>query len=74
MEKSINTIIPDVYEVMKSKDYSGDLDTIAMQCGREVEQAIKNAFEPYEQKKDLRMTIGSLYMRLPEMKPVIRKM
>ena len=49
MEKSINTIIPDVYEVMKSKDYSGDLDTIAMQCGREVEQAIKNAFEPYEQ-------------------------
>ena len=56
MEKTIETLIPDVYEVMKSKDYTGDLDTIAMQCGREVEQAIKNAFEPYEQKKDLRMS------------------
>ena len=56
MEKSINTIIPDVYEVMKSKNYSGDLDTIAMQCGREVEQAIKNAFEPYEAKTNLRMS------------------
>jgi hypothetical protein len=56
VEKTIETLIPDVYEVMKSKDYTGDLDTIAMQCGREVEQAIKNAFEPYEQKKDLRMS------------------
>jgi hypothetical protein len=56
VEKSINTIIPDVYEVMKSKNYSGDLDTIAMQCGREVEQAIKNAFEPYEPKTRLRMS------------------
>ena len=55
MEKGIQTLIPDVYEVMKSKDYVGDLDTIAMHCGREVEQAIKNAFEPYEQKKDLRI-------------------
>jgi hypothetical protein len=54
--KSINTVIPDVYEVMKSKDYSGDLSTIAMQAGREVEEAIKNAFEPYENKKGLRMS------------------
>ena len=54
--KSINTVIPDVYEVMKSKDYSGDLSTIAMQAGREVEEAIKNAFEPYENKNELRMS------------------
>ena len=54
--KSINTVIPDVYEVMKSKDYSGDLSTIAMQAGREVEEAIKNAFEPYENKNNLRMS------------------
>jgi len=54
--KGINTLIPDVYEVMKSKDYSGDLDVIAMQAGREVEEAIKNAFEPYEQKTNLRMS------------------
>ena len=54
--KVINTLIPDVYEVMKSKDYSGDLDVIAMQAGREVEEAIKNAFEPYEQKTNLRMS------------------
>ena len=54
--KSINTVVPDVYEVMKSKDYSGDLKTIAMQAGREVEEAIKNAFEPYENKNELRMS------------------
>jgi len=54
--KSINTVVPDVYEVMKSKDYSGDLNTIAMQAGREVEEAIKNAFEPYENKNNLRMS------------------
>ena len=54
--KSINTVVPDVYEVMKSKDYSGDLNTIAMQAGREVEEAIKNAFEPYENKNELRMS------------------
>ena len=54
--KSINTVIPDVYEVMKSKDYSGDLSTIAMQAGREVEEAIINAFEPYENKNELRMS------------------
>ena len=56
MSKSIHTVIPDVYEVMKSKDYSGDLNSIAMQCGREVEDAIKNAFEPYEQQTNLRMS------------------
>ena len=54
--KSIDTLITDVYDVMKSKDYSGDLSNIAMQCGREVEEAIKNAFEPYENKKELRMS------------------
>jgi|TARA_R110002012_G_scaffold143818_1_gene302008 hypothetical protein len=54
--KSIHTLIPDVYEVMKSKEYSGDLSSIAMQAGREVEDAIKNAFEPYEQKSELRMS------------------
>jgi len=54
--KSINTVVPDVYEVMKSRDYSGDLNTIAMQAGREVEEAIKKAFEPYENKNELRMS------------------
>jgi hypothetical protein len=54
--KSIHTLIPDVYETLKSKDYSGDLEEIAMKCGREVEEAMKNAFEPYEQKSDLRMS------------------
>jgi len=54
--KKIDTVVPDVYEVMKSKDYSGDLNTIAMQAGREVEEAIKKAFEPYENKNELRMS------------------
>ena len=57
--KSINTVVPDVYDVMKSKDYTGDLSTIAMQAGREVEDAIKDAFTPREDKRYLRMsTIG----------------
>ena len=57
--KSINTVVPDVYDVMKSKDYTGDLNTIAMQAGREVEDAIKDAFTPREDKRNLRMsTIG----------------
>ena len=56
MSKSIQTVIPDIYHTMKSKEYSGDLGAIAMQAGREVEEAIKNAFEPYEQKTNLRMS------------------
>ena len=34
--KSINTVVQDVYDLMKSKDYDGDLNAIAMQAGREV--------------------------------------
>ena len=57
--KSIDTVVKDVYDVMESKDYSGDLGAIAMTAGREIEDAIKEAFEPREQKTDLRMsTIG----------------
>ena len=56
MSKSIHTVIPDIYDVMKSKDYTGDLKSIAMQAGREVEEAISNAFEPYEHKTNLRMS------------------
>ncbi len=39
--KSINTVVQDVYDVMKSKNYDGDLNAIAMQAGREVEEALK---------------------------------
>ena len=57
--KSIDTVVKDVYDVMESKDYSGDLGAIAMTAGREIEDAIKEAFEPREQKTNLRMsTIG----------------
>ena len=38
--KSINTLIPDIYNVMESKKYDGDLNSIAMQAGREVEDSI----------------------------------
>ena len=54
--KSINTVVQDVYDVMKSKDYSGDLDSIAMQAGREVEEALKDAFKPREDNRGLRMS------------------
>ena len=54
--KSINTVVQDVYDLMESKDYSGDLNSIAMQAGREVEEALKQAFEPREDKRGLRMS------------------
>ena len=54
--KSINTLIPDIYNVMESKQYDGDLNSIAMQAGREVEDAIKDAFTPREDNKGLRMS------------------
>tara|TARA_R100001480_G_scaffold20350_1_gene30028 strand:+ start:1922 stop:2725 length:804 start_codon:yes stop_codon:yes gene_type:complete len=57
--KKIDTVVQDVYDVMKSKDYTGDLGSIAMVAGREVEDAIKEAFEPRQQNGNLRMsTIG----------------
>jgi hypothetical protein len=54
--KSIDTVVQDVYDVMKSKDYTGDLNSIAMQAGREVEEALKDAFTPREDNRDLRMS------------------
>ena len=54
--KSINTLIPDIYNVMESKEFDGDLNTIAMQAGREVEDAIKDAFTPREDSQGLRMS------------------
>ena len=54
--KSINTLIPDIYNVMESKQYDGDLNSIAMQAGREVEDAIKDAFTPREDNRGLRMS------------------
>ncbi len=42
--KSIETLVPDIYKVMESKEFDGDLNAIAMQAGREVEDAIKDAF------------------------------
>ena len=54
--KSINTVVQDVYDVMKSKDYTGDLNSIAMQAGREVEEALKTAFTPREDSRGLRMS------------------
>ena len=54
--KSINTVVQDVYDLMESKDYSGDLNSIAMQAGREVEEALKQAFTPREDKRGLRMS------------------
>ena len=50
--KSINTLIPDIYNVMESKQYDGDLNSIAMQAGREVEDAIKDAFTPREETRE----------------------
>jgi len=56
MSKSIQTLIPDIYDTLQSKSYSGDLKSIAKQAGHEVEEAINNAFTPYEQKTNLRMS------------------
>ena len=53
--KSIDTVVQDVYDLMQSKKYTGDLNSIAMQAGREVEDAIREAFTPREDKRELRM-------------------
>ena len=54
--KSIDTVVQDVYDLMQSKKYAGDLSSIAMQAGREVEEAIKEAFSPREDNRGLRMS------------------
>ena len=54
--KSIDTVVQDVYDLMQSKKYAGDLSSIAMQAGREVEEAIKEAFLPREDNRGLRMS------------------
>jgi hypothetical protein len=54
--KKIDTLVQDVYAVMKSKEYTGDLKGIAKQVGDEVAEALVQAFEPYEDKRTLRMS------------------
>ncbi len=54
--KTINTVVEDVYALMKDKKYTGDLKAIAKQAGDEVAFAIEQAFEPYEDKRTLRMS------------------
>lgn len=56
MKKKIDTIVQDIYSVMKSKEYTGDLEGIAKQAGDEVAEALVQAFEPYEDKRNLRMS------------------
>ena len=54
--KQLETLIPDIYNTLKSKEFTGDLNAIADQAGKEVAEAIVDAFTPYVPKKNLRMS------------------
>ena len=54
--KQLETLIPDIYNTLKSKEFTGDLSAIADQAGKEVAEAIVDAFTPYVPKKNLRMS------------------
>ena len=54
--KTINTVVQDVYNLMDSKEYTGDLNKVAKTIGEEVTEAVVNALTPREVKKGLRMS------------------
>ena len=54
--KTINTVVQDVYNLLSTQEYTGDLDKVADQVGEEVAEAIKVALTPREKKTGLRMS------------------
>jgi hypothetical protein len=54
--KTINTVVEDVYKLLSTKEYEGDLQKIADTAGEEVSAAIVDALTPRESKDGLRMS------------------
>ena len=53
---SINTLIEDMYSVLESRDYKGNLEKVAKEVGQEVTDAFITAFSPRDSKTNLRMS------------------
>ncbi len=54
--KMINTVVQDVYKLMKDKTYTGDLQKIADRVGSEVSEALVESFKEREKSSGLRMS------------------
>ncbi len=54
--KTINTVVEDVYKLMETKEYAGDLNKIADKIGSEVSEAVVNAMSPRDSNTGLRMS------------------
>ena len=52
----IDNLIKDIYRTLETKDFQGDLDLIALDLGKEVEEALKNHFRPVEDTRKLRLS------------------
>ena len=53
--KTINTVVGDVYSMMESKEYTGDLQKIADRVGKEVSDALVESFAERQKSDGLRM-------------------
>jgi len=56
MVKTIDTVIPDVYNTLETREHSGDLQSIADTVGKEVSEALVDAMTPRDKKTGLRMS------------------
>lgn len=54
--KTINTLVNDVYDMMHTQKYEGDLQKIADTVGKEVSESIVTALTPREKQTGLRMS------------------
>jgi len=54
--KTINTVVGDVYSMMESKEYTGDLQKIADRVGKEVSDALVESFAERQKSDGLRMS------------------
>lgn len=53
---NIDTLIGDIYSTLETKNYTGNLELIALDLGKEVEEALKEHFRPKEDKRKLRLS------------------
>lgn len=52
----INNLIEDIYKTLETKEYKGSLDVVALNLGKEVEEALKEHFRPREDNRKLRLS------------------
>jgi len=54
--KTINTVVDDIYKLLTTQEYTGDLQKVADTIGKEVSEAVVDALTPREKKTGLRMS------------------